>query len=155
MVGIAAMIPGFVTEIPEIDKVSVAGVVIGGLELRNSGIALAQKRLGRYLGILYQKVEAGRDTCLSAGAVRLYAVSVKSIERVPHRYFAGPYAVSAAGTGKLILVIVGIKAICLTLASAGIRMPMSSAMIAITTSSSTNVKPFFFIFVSFFFLRFA
>ena len=33
--------------------------IVGGLELRNPGIALAQKRLGRYLGILDQQVEAG------------------------------------------------------------------------------------------------
>jgi hypothetical protein len=43
------------------------------------------------------------------------------------------------------------KAICLTLASAGIKMPINRAMIAITTNSSTSVKPFFlFIFFSFF-----
>jgi hypothetical protein len=34
------------------------------------------------------------------------------------------------------------KAICLTLAKAGIKMPISRAMIAITTNNSTNVKPF-------------
>jgi hypothetical protein len=39
-----------------------------------------------------------------------------------------------------------LKAICLTLARAGIRMPINRAMIAITTSSSTNVKPLRFIF---------
>jgi hypothetical protein len=39
------------------------------------------------------------------------------------------------------------KAICLTLAKAGIKMPISRAMIAITTNNSTNVKPFLFLFI--------
>jgi hypothetical protein len=45
-----------------------------------------------------------------------------------------------------------LKAICRTLANAGMRIPISSAMIAITTNSSTNVKPFFFISFSPFFV---
>jgi hypothetical protein len=39
------------------------------------------------------------------------------------------------------------KAICLTLARAGIKMPINRAMIAITTNSSTRVKPLFFLIV--------
>jgi hypothetical protein len=48
-----------IAEIPEIDKISVARVVVGGLKLLDAGITLAEKRLGRYLGILDQQVEAG------------------------------------------------------------------------------------------------
>ena len=95
-------------EIPEIDKVSVACAVVGGLEFRYPGIAFAQKRFGRYLGILDQKVEAGRDGCLAACSGRRYAVSGKSIRGIPCRDSVPPRAFSAAGTRQLILVIVGI-----------------------------------------------
>jgi hypothetical protein len=65
MVRVAAMstwiirLTNISTEIPEIDKVSVACAMICGFELNCPGVTLADKRLGRYLGVLDQKVEAG------------------------------------------------------------------------------------------------
>ncbi len=46
------------TKVPEVNKLSVACVVFGGLKFRGPGITLANKRLGRYLGILDQKIKA-------------------------------------------------------------------------------------------------
>ncbi|MBA7651452.1 hypothetical protein ES703_59271 [subsurface metagenome] len=56
-------------EVPEVNKLSVAHVVFGRLKFCGPRITLANKRLGCYLGILDQKIEAGCNGGLAAAAV--------------------------------------------------------------------------------------
>ncbi len=100
-------------EIPEVNKRSIACAVTGRLKLRGSVIALTDKRLGRYLDILDQKVEAGGDSCLAAAAVGGQAISSESVIGSPVRYVVAPDAVSTTGPRQLIIVIVGIDNHCL------------------------------------------
>ena len=59
VIGVAAVLTRSETEVPQIDKVQVARAVVGRLELGGTGVALADERLGRHLGIFDQQVEAG------------------------------------------------------------------------------------------------
>ncbi|MBA7705532.1 hypothetical protein ES703_114363 [subsurface metagenome] len=56
-------------EVPEVNKLSVACAVVGGLKFIGPGITLADKGLGCYLGILDQKIETGRNCGHAAAAV--------------------------------------------------------------------------------------
>jgi len=70
MVRVAAMIHRLRAKVPEVNKLSVARVVFGGLKFSGPGITLANERLGRYLGILDQQIEAGCNGGRTAAAIR-------------------------------------------------------------------------------------
>ena len=69
MIRIAAVFSWLGTEVPEVNKLSVACSVIYRFELGCSVVARADKGFRRYADILDQKIETGRNGSRAASSV--------------------------------------------------------------------------------------